>query len=757
MQSASLNQGTMDLQFYWRQIRKRPWVILAFVLVGLVLGGLRVAKTRPLYQATAKILIERERPKIAPFEELMVSGQTASHYETQYQILQSRALARRVIDQLGLRSHPEFAPKPAPPPVAMQDLQSWLGSLKQTFKSWLFQPQETEKPDALPAAVPAPDSALVDAFLSRLVIKANPKAHLVNVSFTAHHPGLAANAINTLARLYIDFNMETRFAELQDALDWLQNQVGDMRQQVETSEQALQQYKDEYNMHLIDDRLPGLVQEITVLSTSLTQAKTQRIEFETLYHEFKRAVKIGESVEWMPAVVDNALIQNLKTRYVDLQRTYIHLGQKYGDEHPRVAQLQAQLTALQVKIDQEVEQIVQAFESQYQVAQARERALAEHIDSLQQEVRQLNTKAVQYGVLKRDAESNLRLSDLLLNRLKEASVSSDLTSGNNIRIIDPAEVPSRPINVRTTRTLGMAALLGLFVGVGLVAFIGYLDNTLKTPEEAEEFLGFPIVGVIEQFRARRGSKEDQDDGLVTRGAPHSRSTEAFKTLRANLLFSYTDLPRKVFLISSPHPHDGKTTVAANLAMVMAQTERRVLLVDADLRNPSLHRLFAVENRNGLSEQLLTETYTPTIEVGDDGLSMITAGVQPLNPSELLESKRMQRFLAFAREHYDIVIIDSPPILAVSDALVLSPYVDGILVVLRAGATPYDHARRAIASFLTLQADPLVPDDQETSDRKDTTSLGLVMNFLDPREGASYGYYGYHSYYGHRPEPTNEQA
>jgi capsular exopolysaccharide synthesis family protein len=211
----------------------------------------------------------------------------------------------------------------------------------------------------------------------------------------------------------------------------------------------------------------------------------------------------------------------------------------------------------------------------------------------------------------------------------------------------------------------------------------------------------------------------------------------------------------VFLISSPHPHDGKTTVAANLAIVMAQTERRVLLVDADLRNPSLHRLFQVEPYHGLSELLLTGTYAQSIEVGDDKLSLVTAGEQPPNPSELLESKRMQRFIAFAREHYDIIIIDSPPILAVSDALVLSPWVDGILMVLRAGATPYNHARRAIASFLTLQADPLAQDDQETDTRTDPTGLGLVMNFLDPREGDAYGYYGYHNYYYHRHEQSDK--
>jgi succinoglycan biosynthesis transport protein ExoP len=741
-------QRKMDLRFYWRQVCQRPWLIVTLVLVSLVLGGLKVVKTRPIYQATTKILIEQNKPQVNPFEDVIAPRQTMADYQTQFEILQSRALARRVVTHLGLRSHPEFALKtPARPRVAMQSIQSWIHSLLHVFSRSSLPDDSREDPPPPPGAKPASDTALVNAFLSRLQVKPMPRANLVDVSFQAYDAALAAKVANSLARLYIDFNMETRFAALQDALDWLERQVGGMRQQVETSEKALQQYKEKHDVYLIDDRLSSLMQEIATLDTSLTQSKTERIELETMYKELEDAIKKGKGVEWMPAVVENPLIQNLKARYIDLQHSFALLSQKYGDDHPRTVQLKAQLKDLESEIDQEVKRIVQAFKIKYQVILAREKSLQSEIGSLKREVRDLNNKSVQYGALKREAKSNQRLSELLLNRLKEASVSADLTHGNNIRIIDPAEVPTRPINVNPSRTIGVAGLLGLLGGLGLVALMGYLDNTLKTPEEAEEFLDLPVLGMIEQYRQQQGQAHE---ALITLAQPQGKITEAFKTLRANLLLSYTDPPRKVFLITSPHARDGKTTIATNLAVVMAQTERRVLLVDADLRNPSVHDVFNIDNREGLRERLLTETYDLTTAASGpdlpfDGLSIITAGEEVPNPSELLESKRMERFLAYAREHYDVVIIDSPPVLAVSDALVLSPLVDGIVVVLRAGATPYNHAQYAVSSFLTLYAETLPPEDQNPAPAAPAASLGLVMNCIDPHEGGAYIYHGYHRY------------
>ncbi len=468
-----------------------------------------------------------------------------------------------MIDALGLDTHPEFAP---PPPSGSS-----------------------------PAAEAAPglESKRVDTFLAQLHVKSEPNVHLVHVSFESGDPELAAEVSNTLARLYIDFNLEMRFAALQDALVWLHKQVDGMRQRVEVSERALQQYANDRDIYALENRLLGVMEEITQLGARLTEAKAERIELETLYKETRRAAAQGKSMEGTPAVVENRLIQSLKSVHADLLRTRTQLGQKYGEEHPRVLQVNAQSRALATEIHTEVKKVIQAVQTKYQAVKAREDVIVERLQTLQNEVKWLNTDAVQYGVLKREAESNRRLADVLLQRLKEASMSSDLTSGNNIRIIDAAEVPIRPINIRPKLTLGLGAMLGLLAGVCLASLMGYLDNTLETPEEAEEALGLPVVGMIERFPLRRHVKGTATVPLIALVSPRSAVTEAFKTLRANLLLSSTDSPRQVFLVTSPYPHEGKTTVAANLAMVMAQMERRVLLLDADLRHSSIHKAFHV--------------------------------------------------------------------------------------------------------------------------------------------------------------------
>ena len=740
---------TVDLRFYWRQMRRHPWLILMCMVVSLVIGSLYIAKQEPLYRATAKVLIERETAHIAPFQELVSPGQTESHYETQYEVLKSRAVARRVIDAVGLRTHAEFAPQPPE--------ESWLNGLSKLWGQWIGQPEaavnarlhETAVTKMMDAPLVAdhaydPDSAMIDEFLNRLRVNSHPKTHLVSVSFDAQDPALAAEVPNTLVQLYIDFNMETRFASLQEALDWLKQQVGDVRQDVEQSENLLQVYKDEHDAHLIDVRLPNLIQELTELGSELNKAQAERIELETLYASARRAMRQNKTAIGIQGVVDNRLIQSLKIQYANQVQKMNELELALREQHPRVLELKAQVEGLEAQIDSEVQSIVDSIRTQYVVVKAREQTLQDRVDALEGEVAKLSKTSVQYGILKREAESNQRLSDLLLNRLKEASVSSDLSGGDKIRVIDQAEVPEKSINSNPKLIIGLAGMVGLVVGVSFVAFIGFLDNSLKTPDEIEDFIGLTVMGVIERFREKQGMlRRSPTHALVTFNAPHSRAAEAFKKLRANLHFSYADPPRKVFLVTSSHPNEGKTTIAANLAVVLSQLEQRVLLIDADFRHPSMHQLFELDGKkHGLSELLLHETYDGLLgEPHEAGPTVVVAGELPPNPSELLASKRLQQFLDYARAHYDAIIIDSPPLLAVSDAMVISALADSMLLVIRAGATPYDHIRQAIAPYLTQGHG----EDEGTSSAA-AMSMGAVMNFLPPSEGTAYGYYGYHQYY-----------
>jgi succinoglycan biosynthesis transport protein ExoP len=748
-----------EFRRYWRLLRKRLWLIIAFGLVGFTISLIQVVQTLPIYRGTVNLLIERGTPKLALFEDIIRSNSTGDYYQTQYRILQSRSLARQVIQTLHLGSHPDFAPQ-QPTSTLVQSLGAragaWLEALMAQTRHLMATAATTTPavPLVAPAPAPAPgydpEAELVSLFLDRLQVTPVPNTHLVNLSFTSHDPRLAVEVVDTLAHHYIDLNLETRFATVQDALDWLNKRVSETRQKVESAELALQRYKAEHDVFSIDDRLPGVMEELSALNNSLIKARTERIGLETFYRQLQGNSGRAEMMEWMPEVVDNPLVQSLKSTLVDLQKTHAELSKKYGLKHPSIVRVQSQIDTVESKINAEVEKIVQATRAKYEVARARENTLLANVEKLKNEAKELNEKAIRYGVLKREAESNRRLYDLLLTRLKETSLNTELKSGDNIRIIDPAETPREPINVHPTRSLTRGTLFGLMLGIGLILFVNYLDNTLKSPEEAEAYLGLPTLGVIGRFKQPRLNRRDARPELVTVLQPRSQPAEAFKTLRANLLMSHTDTPRKVFLVTSPHHKDGKTTIAANLAVVLAQMERRVLLVDADLRNPAMHTIFERGMPPGLSDLLLTEAYSEGLAAYDERLTVVIAGSHPPNPSELLSSHRMQRFINYARTDYDAVVIDSPPLLAFSDALVLSTLVDGVVLVLRAGAIAREHARRVVTMLNTVQgeqsATPAEPPGREPS-----WGLRLVMNLLDPRESSAYSYYSHYSRYYHNDE------
>ncbi len=397
----------------------------------------------------------------------------------------------------------------------------------------------------------------------------------------------------------------------------------------------------------------------------------------------------------------------------------------------------------------EVSKIVRGIETDYKVVKARRNALQAAFERKKEEAQQLNTIGIQYGVLQREAESNHRLHDALLNSMKQTSVSAELKR-NNIRMVDAAEVPQGAIRPKPVSNLMRAAFIALLLGCGLAWLLESFNTTVQTPEEIEQLLQLPVLGVVGHFYRHQHRYRDWhrhladkpthtgplENRLITVKSPHSQPAEAFKTLRANLLMSHVTPSHQVLLVTSPLPRDGKTTVAANLAMVMAQLGRRVLLIDADLRHPKLHRMFDVDETLGLSSILLNDSSERILvpRVHDTTLHLIPAGACPENPSELLSSERMQRFIQAARQRFDVIILDTPPVLAVSDALVASEWADGLIVVVRAGTTPKAHAKRMLAQL-----------GDHDGYRAHSKLLGVVLNGLKPRDGSAYyGHYG--SYY-----------
>lgn len=594
------------------------------------------------------------------------------------------------------------------------------------------------------------NAALIAWLQGRLSIRPDPAADIINISFRAHDPSLTATVANTLAHKFIKFSRDMRFNAANDALDWLKKQAAETQQKVEDSERVLETYKKEHDVYSIEDRISGLTLQLTALNTKLVEAETERVRLETLHRKLEDTHDSAQVAALLPELHESERMREVQDAYEQLEVQIKQLRKRYGPGHPKVAQLRADLNLQQQGIDDEVERAIGASEARYELVKADEASLRAQFDKLKDEVRGLNEIAIRYRTLERDAESNRRLGDMMLSRLKEASLIPALKEGNTARVIGLARVPRAPINYRPVKNIITAGLAGLVIAIGLAAGLGYVDNTLETPQEAEDYLGLSVIGLIGKYKPPRKSDPTIDETLFVLHSARSQMAEAFKSLRTNMLFSYTDSPRKVFMVTSSTPNEGKTTISANLAVVMAQLEHRVLLIEADLRNPSLAQVFNIQGQTGLSKLLLQDGYDTAAALFDGNLSVVPAGEPPPNPAELLGSRRMQRYLEHVKELYDIIIIDTPPVLAVSDALALNPIVDGTLLVLRANSTTFEQVQRSIGLITSIKSDLMSSADREVGQLEEKSSLGIgiVMNFLDISYGQSYGYYGYYGNYYH---------
>ncbi|MBA7677277.1 hypothetical protein ES703_85529 [subsurface metagenome] len=394
-----------------------------------------------------------------------------------------------------------------------------------------------------------------------------------------------------------------------------------------------------------------------------------------------------------------------------------------------MVRISAAMKGINEKIAQEVKKTLQSVETEYRVALAEEESIREAMEAKKREALALNNKQIGYNSLKREMETSRSLYESLLTRVKEAGLTEGLEA-TNIMVVDPARIPDHPVKPRKARNVLLAIIVGLTLGVGIAFFFEYLDNTINTPDELERYFKVPFLGVVSKFKVDTPGEE-----ITVHSNPKSYIAEGFRTIRTNLLFSSPDVEKKRLLITSPLPKDGKTLQAANIAISFAQTGKKVLLIDGDMRKPRLHELFNLERSPGLSEYLAGKESGPQA-TGITGLEVFTSGRTSPNPAELLGSKRMKKLLESgrARDDFDMVIIDSPPILSVADAAILSAVSDGVVLVVNAGSTPRPAIQRAI---------------QQLSDVK-AKLIGCVLNNMDFKKESYYYsyYYRYKKYYDH---------
>jgi len=713
---------------YLRVLVKRKWTVLACLVTIFSVVAIASLKMTPVYEASGSIAINKPDSGLVNFNNsptFSVDYYDPTELETEVKILQSDLLALQVVKELGLDRRQEFGGKTPALPSSL-DL----------------------APDPLQADS-GRTSSLLAGFRSGLRVALSPNTHIIEVHYRSSDKDLAATVVNTLMSTYTENNFKSRFDSTMQASDWLSKQLVDLQMKVETSQEKLVHYQKEHEILGIDEKQNITTAKLDELNKALTAAESERMDKESVY----RLVQAGdaETIASAASILDDAgagnqpgsgLLESLRSKEADLKIQAAELNTQFGPSYPKLAQLNNQLKEIDVQIFVETRKIAGKIKGQYTAAVQRESMLHDALEKQKQQENKLNESAIEYSLLKRDLDTNRQLYEGLLEKLKEAGVSAGLRS-NNFRIVDVARVPTAPVEPNIPRNLAFAFMLGLTSGVGLAFLLEGLDNTVRTTEQAQLISGLPPLGMIPlgSRSAREGANakrlviasSNEAVELITQVRPQSQMAESYRALRTSLLLSNLGAPPKVIMVTSALPQEGKTTTSINCAVVLAQKGIRVLLIDADLRRPSIHKTLGMGPRSGLSNVLTGSasleqaiTRSPILP----NLNVLPAGTPPPNPAELLASTNMRDVLEQLRGQYDHIVVDTPPTLSVTDAVVLSPRADAIVLVIRSGHTTKQALRRSRDILMQVNA----------------KVSGVLLNAVDLRSPDYYYYYEYQGKY-----------
>jgi capsular exopolysaccharide synthesis family protein len=708
----------------WRALRKYRWISVSIFVAVVSIVMIWTIGQRRIYRATASVDIEQSAPQIlgSSVQDVVTLSPgtywfTKEYYETQYRIIDSRAVAQRVVDKLGLAQDLEF--------LGLTQIRD-----------------EAERKKALQMA------DAVSVLQSRIHVDPVKDTYLANISVDDTDPRRAALLANTVAQAYIEENAEKWRDATLDAEDDLRGRERDLKAKVEASEVSLYDYKrdnDILSMSL-EDQQNTVSQKLRMLSDEITKVQTKGIEQAAQLKQLRALQAQGRetkdfSEDAFGPVVQSPLVQKLKENYFTQKNKVAELSVRYQDQHPKLVEAQGQLAETRVELQREIDHIAAAAESEYQATVDAEAHLGQLLEQVRTQAFEINKKEISYKRLERDAQNDQKLYDLVLRRLKETDLSVRLKT-NNVHLQDAAIAPFAPIKPNLKIHGLFAVALGLLGALGLVLLLEKLDNTVKTQEQIERMLGVSFLGILPSIPESDGKLSaeggDRERDLYVFSHPKSSVAECCRSIRTNLLFMSPDRPLRRILVTSSGPREGKTTAAISLGVVMAQSGNRVLLIDTDMRRPRLHRAFGVSNEVGLSTAIVGEAgLDDCIKTSDvPGLSLLPCGPVPPNPAEMLHAERFKEILASLSQRFALLIFDSPPVGAVADAAVLSTLVDGALLVVKAGKTTQHMARRAVATLAGLNA-PIA---------------GAILNDLD-LESREYGYYHYYQrgYYGGEPD------
>lgn len=703
-----------QLRATWDILLKHQWLILATAFILTLVVAIYSYRLKPVYQATARVDVEAEEPLLQSLNDLFRTEQADDSFlSTQIAILQSDNLAWQTIQELGL------AKGTAPGPNSDGGV---LGTSS------------------------AARNNAVAAFRSGLSVQRPKDTRMFLVSYESNDPREAATIVNTLVKNFTENNFRTKYDATHQATGWMEQRLDELKLKVEKSEEAMVNYERQNNIANIGEKQTAEESQFEDMSKTLTAARTERLTKESIY---RIAANNGSALGSISA---GTSLGGLLAKELDLQQQYSEITSHYGPTYPKALALQDELKDLQKLITRERGQLVENLRADYLAADQRVKGLTAAVAEQKDQVDKMNQLLIEHNLLKRDFEGNQQLYEDLLKHLKDANVSAGLRA-TNIRVIDQASVPSAPIRPNRTRNIEFGLAAGLILGIALAFTREALDNSIKNAQEIEKLTSLPTLSIIPLgstpvLRKSRllhfgNGHNGHSNGLgsaiemAVLKKPGAAISEAYRALRTSVLLSTADRPPQVLLITSSQPSEGKTATALNLAVTLAQKGSRVLIIDSDLRRPGMAKALGVRNENGLSEILTSvreydEKLLQRVE-GLDTLFLLPAGPYPPNPAELLCSLKMESLLAHLRKRFDHIILDSPPVLPITDATILSSLADGIIVVVECEGTTRAALSRACRII-------------EHSGGK---ILGTVLNKVDTRRDGYYGYRYYHGYYSYQ--------
>jgi len=722
-----LEERESHLRDYLRIINKRRYLILTIFAIVFLATAVMTFTATPIYTAASQILIEKNYGSQGLDYQYSYEP---DFLDTQSEIIKSTNVAGKVVDNLQLaKKYRHYFFKEDGGGAFITAGKNFLNSVVWPVVAFLkISPEEksdTARAMAVPGVEPKSDEELIAEIISDgLDVTPLKNTKIVSISYGDRDPAMARLVADAIVKAYMDEMLEIKLSTSSYSVKWMTDKAREEREKLEYSERELHRFMRENDLVTVEDKLTVLPQKLSEFGRQISIAEAQKKELQDQLTQIQSAGKDLDRLEKIPALATSEVLKSIRERIYKANQTRQELSKKFGQKHPQMIKAADELRILNNEKRFEVDRILSSITNSYDLAASKEKSMKELLAQTKGEMLGSNEKFMQYQIMKREVDSNRVMYETLQAGIKKEGVTEQSQSVN-IWVMKKAELPEFPSKPDTQRNLLFGMILGLFGGAGLAFFIEYLDNTVKGAQELEEKFGVPVLGSIEELRGR----DKSIDSFITKN-PLSPVAESYRLIRSGLLLSSAERPPKTMLVTSMNAQEGKTSTTANIARILTQSGNSVLVIDCDLRRPRMHELFGVKSQIGLSSFLTGATADNVVQKAmDENIFFIPSGPIPPAPAELLGSAKMKQLIENLAEKFDFILLDSPPVQSVTDSLVLGQYVDGTIVVVRAGKTTNEEMESGMKKLRDVQ----------------TRFLGFVLNGMKNQDMGKY-YYGYSTYY-----------